>query len=167
MVGIQGSGKTFFASKFAETFNAPYIDRDTILTYANDETSGDSLVGVMLEELLKTRKSVVVEADTATRTSRMTLAKQLRDAGYVPLFVWVQVDQETARQRSLKQGRSGEEHDAALKRFTPPTSTEHALVISGKHTYATQARIVLKKLSAPRAAASPRPAPARGQIIIR
>lgn len=168
MVGIQGSGKTFFASKFSETFRAPYIRQEALAAHASDEKAADSLVSLMLGEVLKTRQSIVIETDMASRTSRTQLAKRLREAGYAPLFVWVQVDAETAKQRSLKQSSvSSEEYDAGMKRFTAPLATERALVISGKHTYATQARIVLKKLSAPRAATPPRPAPARGQIIIR
>ena len=168
MVGIQGSGKTFFASKFSETFHAPYVDQEALAAHASDDKATDVLVDIMLSELLKTCQSVVIEVDTATRTSRAQLAKRLRDAGYTPLFVWVQVDADTAKQRSMKKpGVTAEEHASGLKQFAAPSPTDKALVISGKHTYATQARIVLKKLSAPRAAASHRPAPARGQIIIR
>lgn len=169
MVGIQGSGKTFFASKFSETFHAPYVEQAAIAAHLANEEASEALIDLMLTEILKTRHSVVIETDTATRVARAQLAKRLRDAGYVPLFVWVQVDAETAKQRSLKKPDvTAEEHAEGLKRFSAPTATEKALVISGKHTYATQARIVLKKLSAPRAAATAhRPAPARGQIIVR
>lgn len=168
MVGIQGSGKTFFASKFADTFNAPYIEQNSLAAHAVDASAIDALVDMMLDEVLKTRHSVVIEVDTATKAQRLRLMKRLREAGYVPLFVWVQVDVETAKQRSLKtNGISSDEYDTGLKRFSPPANNERALVISGKHTYATQARIVLKKLSAPRAAAPQRPTPGRGQIIVR
>lgn len=169
MVGIQGSGKTFFASKFSETFNAPYIRQASLAEHASDANAAGNLVNLMLDEVLKSRQSVVIETDTATRASRTQLAKHLREAGYTPLFVWVQVDAETAKQRSMKQSNvSSDEYDVDMNRFAAPVATERALVISGKHTYATQARIVLKKLSAPRAsAASHRPAPARGQIIVR
>lgn len=168
MVGIQGSGKSFFARKFSDTFNAPYIEQNVLATHAIDTNATDALVSLMLEQVLKTRHSVVIEVDTAAKASRLQLMKRLKDAGYTPLFVWVQVDVETAKLRSMKQaGITSELYDAELKRFTPPSAVERPLVISGKHTYATQARIILKKLSAPRATAPQRPGPSRGQIIVR
>ena len=36
------------------------------------------------------------------------------------------------------------------KQLSAPTPTENAVVISGKHTFPTQARIILKKLVTPR-----------------
>ncbi|HRJ06401.1 MAG TPA: AAA family ATPase [Candidatus Saccharibacteria bacterium] len=170
MVGIPGSGKTYFAHKFAEMFNAPYIEQAALDRHALNSESSHELVRIMLHEVLKTKKSIVIEVNTDTRAARTDLTRDLKKAGYAPLFVWVQVDAETAQLRSVKQGiLNPEDHERITKRFSPPQPNEHALVISGKHTYATQARIVLKKLTAPRAAAAPDrpPVPPRGQIIVR
>ena len=46
---------------------------------------------------------------------------------------------------------TGQQYEQLAKRFSPPSSNEASIVISGKHTYATQARMVLKKLVTPRA----------------
>jgi predicted kinase len=169
MVGIPGSGKTFFASKFAEMFHAPYIDKSAIAQHAADDAAASVLAKGLLAEILKTKQSIVIEGDTDTRVQRMEIVKQLKSAGYVPLFVWAQVDIETAKARSIRQLNIGsDEYDAMLRKFVPPTTNEKVLVISGKHTYATQARIVLKKLSVPRQQPTPqRPIAPRGQIIIR
>ena len=51
--------------------------------------------------------------------------------------------------------------DAAIKSFTEPNSTERAVVISGKHTYKTQARTVLARLSDSNRAGRPTPVLAR------
>jgi hypothetical protein len=71
----------------------------------------------------------------------------------------------TAKSRSLRRNpkRAGDELNTSMeeetfasyvKRFTAPFKGEDFVVISGKHTFATQARIVLKKIVSPRAEAS-------------
>lgn len=152
MVGVTGSGKTFFAKKFAETFNAPYVGLEDILPFAYDYAAAQELVYNQLEQLVKTNLSIVVDGDTASRQNRTELARAIRDVGYVPMIVWVQTDPETAQQRiSRDKNKRSVDFDAQMKRFSPPHPSEKPVVISGKHTYASQAKIVLKHLSAPRA----------------
>lgn len=158
LTGIPGSGKTFFAEKFSDTFNAPFINRYYLqnLLDNNIETSND-VAAYMLAEVMKSGQSLLLETDSASRKDRLELARLARTKGYEPLFIWVQTDQETARQRSAKRSRThasrtltAEEHERLTRRFTPLTIEPH-VVISGKHTYATQAKVILTKLSAPRA----------------
>ena len=152
MVGIPGSGKSTFAEKFSHTFNAPLVDLDKILPRARDEAAADELLMLQLEEIIRTKSSLIVEADASSRIRRTELAKFLRAHDYEPLFVWVQTDAETAKQRTAKAKKiSPEQYISALKRFSPPHPSEQAIVISGKHTYASQAKIILKHLSADRA----------------
>lgn len=158
MVGLPGSGKSFFAEKFAETFNAPYACLDKIAPLVGDSAIAESILQSFIAELLKTRRSIIIEGATDTRTERDRLARQARAAGYETLLVWVQTDPNTAKLRSVKETKNktnrtltSEEYDRIVKRFTAPNNIEKPIVISGKHTYATQAKIVLKKLSAPRA----------------
>lgn len=162
LIGVPGSGKSFFAEKFTETFHAPYVDYHKIL-----ELSGASidiakrLYQYQLHELLKTNQSIIVEGLADSRVDRIALQKKARLAGYRVLLVWVQIDPATAKNRSLKQAKSdhnhtmtSDEYDRIAKRFTPPNTSENAIVVSGKHTYASQAKVVLKRLSQPRAAIS-------------
>jgi len=158
MVGVPGSGKSFFAEKFAETFNAPYVSIEKITPYTATASDASHIIHHQTTELLKTRQSIILEGDTDTRTERDKLARQARIAGYETLLVWVQTDPATAKSRSVRETKdkinrtlSADEYDRIVKRFTPPSVIEKPTVISGKHTYATQAKIVLKKLSAPRA----------------
>ena len=171
MVGIPGSGKTFFATKFSDTFHAPLVSVESILPHAESVEAAHKLADKQLEELLKTNQSLVLEMAASTRTERMDLAKRLRAKGYAPLVVWVQTDPETARQRVAKDKSKDEgQFDGQVRRFTPPHESEKPLVISGKHTYASQAKVVLKRLSAPRAdISSHKHAPVRGQnsIVVR
>lgn len=158
MVGIPGSGKTFFAEKFTAMFQAPYIDYHKITALANDSDAAIVLMNYQLDELLKTRQSIVIDGNTDTRTSRLDLAKKARKAGYEVLFIWVQTDTATSKARAAKQSKnqaapafSEDEYDRKIKRFTAPATIEKPVVISGKHTYASQAKVVLQRLSAPRA----------------
>jgi hypothetical protein len=73
----------------------------------------------------------------------------------------VQTDQPTSHFRATKRSsrRAGDSLNVSLpdeafasqvKKLTPPARQEEYIVISGKHTYPTQAKIVLKKLVTPR-----------------
>ena len=159
MVGLPGSGKSFFAEKFADTFAAPYIHQATIaaLTGADAKASTD-VAYYQIGELLKTQKSIIIDGIGDTRSERAELTKYARRAGYATLFIWVQTDPLTAKSRATKPTKdrsapalSPDEYDRRVKRFTPLSAIEKPIVISGKHTYASQAKVVLKKLSAPRA----------------
>lgn len=172
VIGVQGSGKTFFAEKFAETFNAPYLEQSMFRHFTDNHKSGDELMNKVLSEMVKTARSIILELALSSRNERIELVRSLKRSGYVPLFVWVQIDTPTAMNRTFRsQGISEDQYMQNLKKFTPVHPSEGALVISGKHTFATQAKAVLKKLSSPRQLQQPttteRKPTARGQIIIR
>lgn len=154
MVGVPGSGKSFFAEKFAETFHAPYICRDKVAEFVPDVATADRVAMMMLTEFLKTKQSVIIEGPSLTRAERTAIATLARKAGYETMLVWVQTHTDTARARTLKTSkptiqsvRSAKDFDHEVKRFNPPTAQEKPVVISGMHTYATQVRTVLKRLS--------------------
>lgn len=160
MVGIPGSGKTFFAEKFADTFNAPFVSEQVIAKLANgiSHKSVQEIASQQVEQLVKTSQSIVVEAAASTLAERNAISRKFHSHGYQVLFVWVQTDIETAKQRHLKTQKTAAgakmtsaDYDKRLRRFKSPQVKDGVVVISGKHTYATQARVVLKKLSGPRA----------------
>lgn len=163
MVGIPGSGKSFFAEHFASTFNTPYVSyselsheifgNSTLST--KDASVAAKVSNYMLEQLLKTGQTVVYEGPTEIKNVRIALSKIAKDNGYTPLFVWVQTESSAARIRATKKQDnraylSDDQFDATLRRFTAPSGTEKAIVISGKHTYASQLKIVLKHLTVSR-----------------
>lgn len=173
-IGIRGSGKTFFSQKFADTFNAPFVEQVVLQNAAKDTDAGIFLMQMMMKEIIKTGRSFLIELSLSSRTEREDLAKTLRKSGYTPFFVWVQTDLETSMARTHRSsGTTQQEYKKTLQSFEVPSAKENVLVISGKHTFATQAKAVLKKLSAPRQAARPtateshqRP-PVRSQIPVR
>lgn len=159
VVGIPGAGKTFFASQFADTFNIPFIHYSAIQhlreTPLSEEETAE-FAGMLYRELIKTNQTILIEGPGASRVERTALAQQARAVGYEPLFIWVQTEQATARARAVKGVRgssyqtiSDDVFDAETNRFTPLNSAEKSVVISGKHTYASQAKMVLKRLVEP------------------
>jgi len=146
MVGVPGSGKSFFASQFSQTFSTPYIDTETIIATTGDRTISARVIALLLTEICKTKQTFVLEGSSETKILRTEFAEFAKKHGYEPLFVWVQADPAISRQRSAKKGRSQESYETALGRFEAPTESEKALVVSGRHTYATQLRMVLNHI---------------------
>lgn len=155
MVGIPGSGKSFFAERFATTFHAPYIKYDTIMTIAGQSShASDAYTGYMLRELFKTGHTIVFDGPASSRVERTALKDLAASAGYASLFIWVQTDEATAKARFVKTSQkaghhaSGAQYDSLMREFVAPITKEHStVVISGKHTYATQVKAVLKNLT--------------------
>lgn len=163
MVGLPGSGKTFFAEKFSEMFHAPLVSRERLVrTLDREDQTINKVLHEQLAELVKTRQPIVVDGLADSRSERAEIAQIARTNKYTVLLVWVQTDPATAKSRALHQPAKNEtrralnsaEYETYVKRFAPPATIEKPVVISGKHTYATQAKVVLKKLTEPRAAIS-------------
>lgn len=163
VVGIPGAGKTFFATQFAEMFNAPLLSADTLIPLLSSPDEDDrsatasAALHAFLPELLKTGKTILLDGVGAMRVERAGLAKLAKEAGYQTLIVWVQTDTPTAKQRSLKPVRGSEKRaidadtfERSSRKFSPPHASEKYIVLSGKHTYASQAKMLLRKLSSPR-----------------
>lgn len=166
MIGAPGVGKTFFAEQFADTFKAPLISYERLHdqlfsrpTETKDEAATIARIAdSQLNELLKTQRSIIIDGGAATRAERVALHKKVRDEGYEILYIWVQTDDATAKSRATKATRGSQkknvlseaQYEVNLKQFSKPSVTEKPIVISGKHTYATQVKVVLKKLVEPR-----------------
>ncbi|HUC96713.1 MAG TPA: AAA family ATPase [Candidatus Saccharimonadales bacterium] len=164
MVGIPCSGKSFFAEHFAETFKAPIVSYDHLRkqifsnpTFTEDENDIIKKVSDhVLSEVLKTKKTVIFEGQTGLRSERFDIEKKARGAGYEPLLIWVQTETLAAQKRATKSSLEKpsltiDEFNAKLKKFSAPNKNEKVIVISGKHTYASQLKIVLKHLIQPHA----------------
>lgn len=158
MVGLPGAGKSFFANHFAETFHAPIISWQSIRTelfneptYSKEEDAIiERIAAQQLGELLKTSATIIYEGGSLVYAHRQALAKLALANDYEVLFVWVQTDPATAKNRILKQRQqTAEAFEAHARRFTALKPSESSVVISGKHTYASQLKIVLRRLSQP------------------
>lgn len=185
MVGIPGSGKSFFAEHFAETFSAPLVSSmavrrmlvQTPTFSVSEQAAVRRISSHLFDELLKTGQTIVLDAPSDTRTDRMEMTKKAKAAGYEVLFVWVQTESAAAKARATKTSKdrsvalTEEQYDSFVKHFTIPSVTEKAIVISGKHTYASQLKIVLSRLvlakTQSNAPARDRPVDQGRHIIIR
>lgn len=155
MVGIPGSGKSFFARQFADAFHAPYIDYSEIGPRAADNSKAGELTLMFLAEIAKTGQSFVFEGSSDARTNRTEFAKWARSKGYTPVFVWTQTDQATSLKRTVKAGTlTRQDFIDTIRDFSPPHPDEKPIVISGKHTFASQVRTVLAHIGVDNRAAS-------------
>jgi predicted kinase len=167
LVGLPGAGKSFFARQFADMFSAPLVSYDRIQfeLFAAPQFSPEEhelvqrLVHKQIVEHNKTKRSFLVDGGHNSRSERLALENHALAHGYGVLTIWVQTDETTARQRTGKRNPrhvddkfSPRLDDAQFtylsKRLTPPLR-ESYVVISGKHAFSTQAKMVLRKLSTP------------------
>ena len=164
VMGIPGSGKTQFAEHFAKMFHAPFINARTlqVLSHADDAHT-ERLALHTLGEVLKAQRTFIYEGPTYNRAHRQSLEKIARAAHFKMLLVWVQTDSIEAKKRITRtRSYSSEQFEELLDRFEVPAATEKAVVISGKHTYTTQVKMVLKHLAdtaRPIAPEPPKPIP--------
>jgi len=191
MVGLPGAGKSFFAEAFAKTFGAALVSQDKIRwtlfarhTYSeNENIMVEQVSDLLTSELFRTGKTFILDGGYNMRDVRESVASQAKKSGYNVLTVIVQTDEPTSKHRATKrdgrktgdqykQSMTAEEFDVQAKNYQAPRIDKNTVVISGKHTYATQARSVLKKMvevqgigSRPTAATRPQPARSRGPFI--
>lgn len=176
VIGKPGAGKSFFARQFAEMFGAPIVSLDQIQDTLSVEDPYkaevqaviNKIANIQIDELLKTNKSILVDGGRDAKTERLRLNKSAKKAGYDSLIIWVQTDEATCKQRATKRNKSSEgelsaimsieEFEAQAKQLTPPVREDH-VVVSGRHTFSTQAKTVLRRLTIPREVPAPAPAP--------
>lgn len=169
MVGIPGAGKSTFAERFAATFQAPLVSANQIQKklFGAERGQGREEIAIRaadlsLIEILKTKHTTVYDGSTNNSDKRLDLAKQAKAAGYQPLLVWVQTESGEAERRTIKsKSMTVKEFDQALQDFSAPSVKEKAIVISGRHAYVSQLKIVLRSLAGTPEASKPivRPKP--------
>ncbi len=170
MIGIPGAGKSFFARRFSDTFGAPVVSEDRIryeLFSQSQFTSEENdivkrLTEYQIQELLKTKRTFIVDGGCNVKTERLHMKQLAKQAGYNLLSVWVQTHEPTAQGRAMKRSSRREDDKYTLslsaeqfayfaRRLTAP-HRENYVVISGMQTYSTQAKAVLRRIAATREA---------------
>jgi shikimate kinase len=155
MIGIPGSGKSTFAERFADTFQAPIVSQTKLQReYRLSDQEAETLRDTILAEYMKTHRTVLIDGGLDVKENRETMVRMLVKAGYRPLVVWVQTDTSESVRRATRpyprgSGMTEEEFDRYLNLFDAPGEKEKMIVISGKHTYASQLKIILKQLATP------------------
>lgn len=146
--GAPCSGKTTFATKFAERFDLACYDFDELrekyrLTRKN--------IFLFIELLARTNKTIMVEGCLNTEKDRTEVRNALRAAGYDPYLIWIQTDISTIRMRMKNKYRSvqkaKEAYDAQVETMEAPAEHECPIILSGKHTFDTQVKHILAGLA--------------------
>lgn len=171
VVGIPGSGKTFFAEKFSDMFTAPFLDFSTYRQAIADPDQAMQLASTAFLQLLRTRESVVIEGIGELFSERQTMHDIAKKNGYDVFYVWIQTEPATAKRRSVQAKDATMNEDEFMQRleqFDNFKKGEAFVVVSGRHTYATQAKTVLRRLVDDRPTTDPsihKIVPPRGRVM--
>ncbi|MDZ7785679.1 MAG: ATP-binding protein [Candidatus Saccharibacteria bacterium] len=164
LYGYPGAGKTYFARQFCEEVAAAHVHDDKIRHEIFERPRFDKrenqilqqLMQYMTEEFLKANVSVVFDTNAMRLGHRRLLRDLARKFNAKPELIWLQIDAESAYQRSSKRDRRkaddkygveiNKDMFAKVANFMQnPSLTEEYIVLSGKHTYDTQSKMLLKK----------------------
>ena len=130
LVGLPGSGKTFFAEKFSEEYQIPFINLNKWRffmfgepNFSREEDAQLTRYGAdILREIFKTKQSILLEGNLYSRVDLNR--NHPKDFLMTP-----------------------EVFDDLKRRFTPPNEMEKPIAISGKHSFKMQYRSVLKRIA--------------------
>lgn len=153
MIGIPGAGKSTFGQRFATTFKALFVSQTTLQReYHLTDDEATALRDTILNEYHKTQLTLVIDGGLNKKEVRETMIRRLVKEGYRPLLIWVQTDTSEAHRRAVKlypagSGLTDEQFDEQLDQFDAPTDKDKVVVISGRHTFESQLKIVLKQLA--------------------
>jgi gluconate kinase len=146
--GAPCSGKTTFATKFAKKFGLAYYNFNDIAIKGAFSRPNVLLV---LEQIAKTKATIVIEGGIATEKKRDEFREVLKNAGYDVSLIWIQTDVNTLRARMKKRYKSVSEaknaFDDAVAKLEAPSEDENPIILSGKHTFETQTKHVLAGLA--------------------
>lgn len=153
MVGIPGAGKTTFAEQFSKVFHTPLLrlaafQKEYSLTSSRTQIFANEIT----KEFIKTQRTIVIDGFSDTRAQRTQLAALFQKTSYNILYIWVQTDTKEAQRRATKKyplgsGLTEDVFTAHVSRFEVPVASEKTVVISGKHTYTTQLKGVLRAMA--------------------
>ena len=167
VVGNPGSGKSFFARQFSESYKFFYIDTGRYeselegLGTSNPEISklAKKLTSATYEQALKSFKHIIFEGYFGSKSEREIILNKAVKAGFGVLTVWVQTDNATTEERAMNRDRrraddknsldlSEDEFVTMLNSFEKPVATkENSIVVSGKHDFKSQSVMVLRKIA--------------------
>ncbi len=162
LYGFPGAGKTAFARQLAEEMKFAHLQQDRLSHELYGETNsatdkaGRNALNYMTREFLRAGVSVIYDTDVHRLGERRALRDLARQAKATPVMIWIQIDQETAFNRTRKRDRrKSDDHYAreytqddylsVIKRMQNPQVTEDYVVVSGKHTFQTQRSALFKK----------------------
>ncbi len=164
LYGFPGAGKTNFATNITQTLDCAHVHSDRIRNELFEEPRYDEqeegiithLMDYMTEEFLNAGISVIYDASMSRKADRHAMRELARKRNARTLLVWFQIDPDTAFTRLKNRDRRKSADKYALQysesdfrhyasRMQHPEPTEDYVVVSGKHTFASQKTAVFKK----------------------
>lgn len=164
LYGFPGAGKTHFASNITQTLDCAHVHGDRIRNELFEEPRYDKqedaiiahLMDYMTEEFLNAGISVIYDAPMSRKSDRHIVREMARKKNAKTLLVWFQIDPDTAFARLRNRDRRKTDDKYAIdytesefrhiaSRMQHPEPTEDYVVVSGKHTFASQKTAVFKK----------------------
>jgi predicted kinase len=164
LYGFPGAGKTNFASHMTDVLDCAHVHGDRIRHELFEEPRYDEqeeeiikqLMDYMTEEFLKAGISVIYDASMSRKSDRHLMRELARKKGAKTLLVWFQIDPDTAYSRLRRRDRRKTEDKYAIdytesefrhaaSKMQHPMPTEDYVVVSGKHTFASQKSSLFKK----------------------
>lgn len=146
--GAPCSGKTTFCEKFAEKYNLAYFDLEKL---SLENNLSKKMLMLIIEQLLKTGQNLIFEGKIETEKERRELTNLLYRYNYQPSLIWIQTDISTIRSRLKARHQNIRDakniYDTKLASLEAPSELEHPIILSGKHTFETQAKHTLTGLS--------------------
>jgi predicted kinase len=165
LYGFPGAGKTYFARQLTEHLQVAHVHGDRIRgelfehpRYDKEENEVISqLMDYMTGEFLNAGLSVIYDVNAMRGNQRRVLREMARKyRGVQPILIWLQIDPESAyvRTQARDRRRSDDKYAGPADRATferiagamQNPQNEDYIVISGKHTFATQLSALMKRL---------------------
>ena len=143
--GAPKSGKTYLAEQLSTKYHTLFLDFSTF--NRKYKIKSEDIQHFLNNSAFKTKRNVTIEGCLDTEKDRSNIRNACRDAGYIPVLVWVQTDVATINQRSRKSKTATRELKAEYKDLEAPSAHEHYVTISGKFSFEIQCRLLLKALS--------------------
>lgn len=146
--GAPCSGKTYFGEKFAKKFDLAFYDFEKI---KSEQRMSRKTILLIIELIARTGKTFMLEGELDTEKDRTEMRNLLRKMGYEPSLIWVQTDVTTIRNRMKERYKSVSKaktmYDTSIESLEAPAEFEKPIILSGKHTFETQAKHVVAGLA--------------------
>lgn len=164
LYGYPGSGKSFFARQLAENFQAAHLHSERIRGELFERPHYDKeeddviaqLMDYMTGEFLNAGLSVIYDGPSLRANQRRTLRDMARRHHAQPVLIWLQIDTESAYNRTQGRDRrraddkyAGPNDRATFERIAggmQNPQNEDYIVVSGKHTFDTQLSAFVKRM---------------------
>jgi predicted kinase len=164
LYGYPGAGKTYVSRHLAEALHVAHINSDRIRGELFQSPRYDvqenaiinHLMTYMAEEFLSAGVSVIFDSNAMRIAQRRKLKELAKKHHTEFMLVWLQIDPESALYRTQNRDRrtnddrfaqphTSESFSEFIRNMQNPLE-ENYLVISGKHTFATQKSAIVSRL---------------------